>query len=572
MPQRRPARDQALRAFGGRTLLLASLSLVALTAHGAAQESLLRGARTEDEINRQIQPTDRQEPVAAPAATGIPARPYEPVSEGALPAVTEETNGSLFPFEAQEEADGAAGPARGAASGAAARAGTDAAQTQAGTTDDPLLADAEALRAQAEAEAGAIATGGRVERIDVQDEEANRRARPENARVDPIETGTPAPEENPYAPVGLRLGTFDAYATVDQGLRWTSNANSSPGSGEAIVSQTELRLNAVSDWSRHSAAIDLYGRFAKSVSGEEYDEKEGSVDARFVAELGGETTLTAAVGYTVSPESATSPVVIEGAASEPLNHELTGSLGIERSVGKARLGLTGSVERETFSDADLSSGGTLSQEERNYTLAAVALRAGYEVSPALTPFLEAEIGRRLYDLEEDTAGYRRSADRLALSAGVELDLREKLSGEFSVGWLRESFDDDRLEPVSALLLDGTLAWSPWRATTVRFTGSTAVEGSTTADDSGSVLYSGTVEVERQIRPNLTVGALGGLAFRDYVSSSDRETTMTAEANATWWLNRHAGINGRLRHQRFDSTLPARDYDESSVYLGLKLQR
>jgi hypothetical protein len=552
-------------------LLLASLSLLALTAHGAAQESLLRGARTEDEINRQIQPTDRQEPIRAPAATGLPPRPYEPVSDGALPTVTEDTNGgSLFPFETRGETAAPERPRRASSGRLPATARAEADELD-GAIADPLLAQAEAL-AQAQAQADAIATGGRVVRIDALDDAANRRAEPENARVDPIETGAPTPEENPFSPIGLRLGTFDAFATVDQGLRWTSNANSRPNGGGAFVSQTELRLNAVSDWSRHSAAVDLYGRFEKSVSGEDYDEKEGRIDARVAAELDRATTLTAAAGYRVSPESATSPVVIEGAASEPLNHELTGSLGIERSFGKARLGLTGRVERETFSDADLSSGGTLSQEERNFTLASVALRTGYEISPALTPFVEAEIGRRLYDLEEDAAGYRRSADRLSLGAGVELDLREKLSGEFSVGWLRETFDDGRLKPVSALLLDGALAWSPWRETTVRFTGSTAVEGSTTADDSGSVLYSGTVEVQRNVRPNLTIGALGGLAFRDYVSSSDRETTLTAEANATWWLNRHAGINGRLRHQRFDSTLPSRDYDESSVYLGLKLQR
>ena len=36
--------------------------------------------------------------------------------------------------------------------------------------------------------------------------------------------------------------------------------------------------------------------------------------------------------------------------------------------------------------------------------------------------------------------------------------------------------------------------------------------------------------------------------------------------------RFAGINGRLRHEQFDSTLPNRDYNETSVYLGLKLQR
>ncbi len=214
----------------------------------------------------------------------------------------------------------------------------------------------------------------------------------------------------------------------------------------------------------------------------------------------------------------------------------------------------------------------MSQEDRNYTLATLSLRAGYEVSPALTPFIEAEIGRRSYDLEQDTAGYRRSADRHAVKGGVEIDLGEKMNGEVSAGWLRESFDDDRLAPVSALLLDGALAWSPMRGTILRLTGATTVEGSTTAADSGSVLYATRLELRREVRHDLTLGALGGISFRDYVNSADTETTLAAELNATWWMNRFAGIDGRVRHERFDSTLPNRDYDESSVYLGLKLQR
>ena len=147
-----------------------------------------------------------------------------------------------------------------------------------------------------------------------------------------------------------------------------------------------------------------------------------------------------------------------------------------------------------------------------------------------------------------------------------------MNGEVSAGWLHESFEDDRLTPVSALLLDGALAWSPMRGTTLQLAGATTIEGSTSAADSGSVLYSTSLALRRDVRPDLTLGALGGLSFRDYVTSSATETTLTAEVSATWWMNRFAGIDGRVRHERFDSTLPNRDYEESSVYLGLKLQR
>lgn len=540
------------RSGAGRRVLLATLGLVALSAPAAAQDADLRDGLSASDIQRLAGGN------APPASAGLSLPPYRPASPGAVPDEPEE-GASLFPMETDDgQAAAPAMPRRAAATR------QERADAQPARTEGPAAA--------APAEPVVEPTRGRAQRVDALDEELNRRIEAENARLDAIETGSVEPEANPYAPLGLRLGTFDATVTLDQGVLWSSNINTSQQGGEAFVSQTELRLRAVSDWSSHSAEINAVGIFQKSVSSEDYEETELGIDGALAYEFGRDTTVTATASYRMAPEAASSPVVLPATDSEPLNHEISGSLGVERRLGRASLGLTGSIEREIYSDFEGLCCGTVSQEDRNFTLSTLALRAGYEVSPAFTPFVEGEIGRRNYDLEQDASGYRRSADRHALKGGVEIDLGEKIEGEVSLGWLRESFDDDRLVPVSALLLDGVVSWSPMRGTTLRLTGGTSVEGSTTAADSGSVLYTSSLELLREARPNLTLGLLGGLSFRDYVNSTDTETTLSAEANATWWLNRFAGINGRLRHERFDSTRPNRDYDESSIYLGLKLQR
>jgi hypothetical protein len=538
--------------IGGRRILLATVGLVALSAHAVAQDAALRGELPAADIRRQAD----QSATALSPALSLP--PYRPASAGAVP--DEPVDGaSLFPSETDPEPAAAPAMPRRAATTRQERADAQAVRTGGPAAAEPAEPVVEPVQ-------------GRAQRVDALDEEVNRRVEAENARLDAIETGTIEQEENPYAPLGLRLGTFDATVTLDQGILWSSNINTTQQGGEAFVSQTELRLRAVSDWSSHSAEINAVGIFQKSVSGEDFKETELGIDGSLAYELGRDMTVTATAAYRLAPEAASSPVILPATDSEPLNHEISASLGVERSLGRTRLSLTGAVDREIFSDFEGLCCGTVSQADRNFTLTTVALRTGYEVSPAFTPFIEGEIGRRNYDVEQDTSGYRRSADRFALKGGVEIDLSEKIEGEVSLGWLRESFDDDRLVPVSALLLDGVLSWSPMRGTTLRLTGNTSVEGSTTAADSGSVLYTSRLELLREARPNLTLGLLGGISFRDYVNSSDTETTLSAEASATWWMNRFAGINGRVRHERFDSTRPNRDYDESSIYLGLKLQR
>jgi hypothetical protein len=402
------------------------------------------------------------------------------------------------------------------------------------------------------------------------DEGANQRTGRENIREGPIENRPGKPQDNPFAPVGIRAGSFDLTLRLDQGLTATSNVDSSPNGSASVLSESALRLHAVSDWSRHAAAFSAYGILRKSVSGASLSEGEGGAAALLNLDLGAADAARAAVEYAVRPEPATSPVTTPGA--EPLQHSLLGSLAWERNAGKLRLGIGGSANREAYSNVELSGGGVQSQRDRNWTLALLSIRTGYEVSPAITPFLQAEAGRRFYDLGVDSNGYERSGNRYGLRAGIELDLGEKLSGEFSAGWLEQRFDDARLATIDALDVNASLIWSPIRGAAVALSGYTAVEGATAPGESGSVLYSGLLSMTRQMRADLTASMAFGVEWRDYAASSDREYEVSAEAAATWWLSRYVGLSGRLRHESFRSSLPERDSQTTSAYLGVTVQR
>jgi len=379
-------------------------------------------------------------------------------------------------------------------------------------------------------------------------------------------------EDNPYDAVGIRWGSFILKPTLETGLTATSNADSSANGSEAVLSETTLRLNAASDWASNSATINAFGTFRKTLSGEEVDDVEGGVDALLELELGNEYRARGTFEYSITPESAASPVVIPDTIEEPLTQTVGGTLGLEKDVGKALFAVTGGISHDAYGNADLEGGGVLSQKDRDSTLYTLELRAGYEISPSLTPFVEAEIGQNLYSQELDSAGYRRSSDQMAFRAGLAFDTGEKLSGEVAAGWIREEFDDDRLEPLSAPSVAADVLWSPLRGTDVRLGGSTTLEGTTTPGESGSILYSTSLGIERQMRANLTGNALFGAAWRDYVGDEGHETILNAEASLTWWLNRYAGITGRVRHETVSGNLPDRDSETNSIFLGLKVQR
>ncbi|TGP23748.1 MULTISPECIES: outer membrane beta-barrel protein [unclassified Mesorhizobium] len=579
-------------------LLTASTFAVLRPAPVLAQEADLRGEVSESAIladqqrkARQLRQGSPDQAVPATQAAGDEtlANPYQPESPGAVADDDQAATDSIFdqpeatadPFADNQTA---AKPRRPST---ARQRATDAA-TGTNAKSDAKTADKKKARKKpgqtTESTARTAATGDQADAAAASDEDtANGRAvtidSVDRQKLDPgaertgsIEGQKIKPEDDPFAAPGIKVGTFVFRPTLEQGFTATSNADASSGGTSAVLSETALRFSATSDWRENSALINGYGIFRNTLSGQKINDAQGRIEGRLNVDLDNELRAIAKLGYEAVPESASSPDAIAGVTSQPLRQTVDGSLGVEKDVGKMRYTLTGAVTHDFYGDAELSDGTVLSQKDRDSTLYSATLRTGYQVSPAITPFAEVEAGRRVYDLRLDSNGFERSSTRLGARAGLEFDMRDKLSGEFSVGWLREAIDDDRLPANAGPYVNADLKWSPERGTIVGLTGRTTIEATTAANESGDVLYSGRLTGERQIRANLTANSALGLDWRDYTGSDGHDLILSAEAGLTWWLNRYAGLTTRVRTEKLTSNLPGRDYVANSVYLGLKVQR
>ncbi|MCA0010911.1 outer membrane beta-barrel protein [Mesorhizobium sp. B292B1B] len=558
-----------------------------------AQEMELRGEVSESAILSDQQRKARlaamagqgqQQPANAAGQDDTPSRTYLPASAGAVPDDSDAASPAGSIFDPPTAGDGATAdnppppkPRRPSSTG---QANAAKAEEKAGTSKTKKKNTTATTDATTTA---STATADDADAAGTDQETANRRAvtidsvdrqklDPGAERIASIEGQKTKAEDDPFAAPGIKWGSFVIRPTLEQGLTATSNGDSSSAGKAALLSETALRFSAASDWRENSATIDGYGLFRETVSGYPVHNEQGRIEGQLNVDLDNEQRAVAKLGYEAVPESASSPDAIAGVSRQPLRQTIDGSLGIEKDVGKAQYTLTGAVSHDFYGDAKLSDDTSLSQKDRNSTLYTATLRTGYEISPALTPFTEIELGRRAYDQRFDNEGFERSSTRLGARAGLELDMGEKLAGEFSAGWLREAIDDDRLGAIAGATVDADLKWSPERGTTIGLTGRTTVEPTTTAGESGDILYSGRLTAERQIRANLTGNAALGLDWRDYIGIDGHDRVLSAEAGLTWWLNRYAGLTTRARTEKLTSNLPGRDYTANSIYLGLKVQR
>jgi hypothetical protein len=562
-------------------LMTALLSSTVFAARAFAQQTPpLRGAVQENVLqtqnNADTPSSSRNNSPASPTAdNGIPSKPYGPISPGALPPDDDSSNLGLLgvPSNNGSPPSGPADNSGGLNPEAATPPGENVPVPADRPTARPVRPGETANRTQRtldEEQTGSIANGP-IE----QNKEANPPAAPverDNLPELAIERRTIRPDPEPFAPLGIRAGTVTLRPSISTGLRATTNADGSSDGSAALLSETRLRARATTDWARHSAWLDFDGIYDKSISGEEYSAPNAGLRGGIQLDPGERTTVKGDAGYRIQQEDPSAPTTITGTSNRPTVQELDGSLGVRHEFGKFFADVKARVDRTTYGDAEFSDGSTISQKDRNNTFASVALRGGFEMSPAIKPFIEVDLGKLMYDEAVDSNGFRRSGPRTGLRGGVEMDFGEKLSGEFALGYLRQDIDDDRLAAVDGLSVDGAIKWSPQRGTDVSLGLLTRFEGATAPGDSGSIFYEGTLGVKRQVRSNLDVNAALIGSLRDNKDGSGWDKGFGAEIGATYWFNRFVGFDISARHEFTRSEVETRQTEETSMFMGVTLQR
>lgn len=394
----------------------------------------------------------------------------------------------------------------------------------------------------------------------------------DNLRVQPIDGLRPAIRADSEDTAGIRLGSFILRPALN-----TSVATETTRSGGTETSrsyyQNEIRGTLTSDWSRHQLTISGDGVFQRNFSGEGQTKPSASLDAELRLDVSRDTVARLTGGYTLTRESATDPNAVLDAVDQSSVQTLKGGASIERDFGLLRGLAAIDVSRTTYSDVTLSDGSTLSLDDRNRNSGNVRLRVGYDLSPALIPFLEASAGRTLYDEGTDSLGYERDSRSVGGKAGVALDLGEKLKGELGIGYRHVSFADARLAAIDAVVLDAAASWSPRRGTDITLGLLTTVEPSVVAGQSGYVSRALTIALTQQVRDDLVAKLSSGATWRDYrpSGSTANDLVTTLGASMAYSLNRYMDLTADLSWER---TRPdgGTDTDVMRAGLGLTLKR
>lgn len=381
-----------------------------------------------------------------------------------------------------------------------------------------------------------------------------------------------AGEDDPFAPVGVRVGTFVVTPYVQMRGGYDSNALRVPNGAGSGFTEVGGGFAARSDWSRHALDIELRGGYTRyyNVSGNNRPELDGTIRSRI--DVDSLTRIDTVVRGAITTEAAGSVDAVADAKTPPLVYESGIDLGLTRRFNRFEATIAGIIEREDHAPAELIDGTTASQTDQNVTGYGVRLRGAYELMPGVKPFAQIVADHRVYDVVPDASGLNRDSKGITATVGSDFRLSGLLTGALSVGYTWRDYVDPQLENISGVVADASLRWEASGLTTVELGARTAVGETTYANASGDFIHEVSLEVEHAFRRWL-IGTVS-VAYRidDYEGSDLTERTFTVGAGLIYKINRYAELTGNVSHLRLNSSIPGDDYTANVMTVGLRLQR
>ena len=379
------------------------------------------------------------------------------------------------------------------------------------------------------------------------------------------------PMQDPYAPLGVRVATFLVKPYVEITRGYDSNPSHIPAGKPSGYTTEEVGLNAQSQWSRHSYAVDLRGSYA------EYD-KESSLNRPFLdAKTHGrwdvlrDTTINTESRFLLSTDYPGSPNLPVGFAKLPIFTSAGYTAGLTQRFNHLELGARGSVDRTVYQDSKLLDGETSSNKDRDFNQYGAAVRAAYEVFPGVKPFAEVGGDIRHHDLHADRDGLQRDSQSLTPRVGTTFDIATRFKGEVSVGYLMRRFEDPTLQELRGIVADASLIWNVTGLTTATFTASSRGEETVLPGVSGTLRRDFGVQVDHALRRWLIWTVRAGYGLDDYVGSIRADKRLALGSALSYKLNRDWSIKAEYRYDQLWSNTSG-DYVANAVLIGLKLQR
>lgn len=382
---------------------------------------------------------------------------------------------------------------------------------------------------------------------------------------------TGAQDADPYAPLGIEIGSFLVFPSVNLSTVYTSNVAKASKDGESDIG---LRLRPAwrweSDWPRHSWTGQASGEWTWYEDRADFDSRQADVSSQYRLDIRRFTFMEFESSYNLDQTGIEDSEVPDTAIGNRTEHVLAASAALVHDFGPFEAKLRAGASWEIYEDVKLAGGGVEDNGDRNLVEPVLSLRGVYREPPVFKPFAELAYRPRIHQETLDRNGLRRDSQSWAARAGLVVDNAPFLTGETSLVYQVRDYEDDALETNDVLGFESRLTWSPTGLTSIVYTASTNLSETVSATSSGRRTWTLGAQLRHALREN--VDLLAGTTTEFERADGGTDFTLDANLGLEWALNPSWLLTASYDGTWFDAAGNGSDYNEQRISIGMTLRR
>jgi len=377
--------------------------------------------------------------------------------------------------------------------------------------------------------------------------------------------------QEPYDPVGIKVGSFVLFPELALGTSYYSNVFHAPSAKSDVAFDVVPSARLVSNWSRHALEFSATGVLSFYNDYPTEDDRDYRLEARGRLDITSRANIQALISRQQSFEDrsaldassvGTRPKIIEDQATAAYNQKFN----------RLSLQLRGSISDYDYGPTE-DAGVITSNRDRDYTQYEEAARAMWELKPELSPFFEVAVNHRDYSEAAQSDGLNRTSNgqryRFGISFGNDSEI---VRGEISLGYGVQTPTNSRLHPVDGLIIDANATWRVTPLTSILFTAMSDVSETTTADVGGAFYRFAGIEIRHELRSYLVVSAAFNYSNQDSQDGVISDNEFREILGLEYYADRNTVLYGRYEHVNFDGIGVPNDYVGDEIHIGVKLRR
>jgi hypothetical protein len=367
----------------------------------------------------------------------------------------------------------------------------------------------------------------------------------------------------PYAPLGIRAGSFLIFPSLGVSETYNDNVFANPhNTKDDYITLLHPLVQVQSNFSRHSLNLTAGGNIGLYANHPDEDYQDAFIQSNGRLDVTRDNYVDGALNFGRAHEGRDDPENNPNQKHVPEIYQYGSSLSYTHLFSRLNVQATG-----TFARADYGPNQDSDRDQNSYT---GELRTGFFVSPSINTYIFGNYNVVNRDQKVDSGGVERDTKSWGVGAGAAVELTHLITSDVRIGYTRQTYAEGSFNDNDGVGYALDLTWTPTQLTTVRATGGgnfvpTSSQGSDTQSNFRSTAG---VSVDHELLRNVHLGAHVNYTRDDFSGPSRTDNGVVVGGGVTYDLNRNLSVDAGYSYQQRWSDLPDDEFSRNLISIGL----